>query len=435
MAARRRLALFAYYYPPLGGAGSLRALSFARHLPAHGWEVVVVTPRTGVYGRDPALAQEDVPHASVVRTGTWEPAVLLRRFRGADDAGDPGGEFVEEARVGTLGSVARSVARRVLYFPDSSRGWIAPAVRAAAAAHRRRPFDAVLSSSPPVSAHVAARRFSARAGVPWVADWRDGWTDRLPGDAPGRRRAERLEAELVSAAQGLAAATDGLRDLLMGKAGGPPPAAATVRNGHEPAPAGTVPPREAAARIVLHAGTVYGPSQDLAPFLDALRAAADGGEAPRVRLVGKVDAYTRDRVARAGVGSLVECPGFLPHDAVAEEVRAAAALLLLGWNGTERAAPTVVPAKTYEYLAAGRPILALTPPGTELGRLLDGIPGVTIAPFEDATTVGRWLRAVARGDALAAPPASAAGPYTRAAQAAALARLLDVVAPAGVPAP
>ena len=42
--------LVAYYYPPLGGVGSRRALAFARHLPEFGFEPVVVTPKRGAYG-------------------------------------------------------------------------------------------------------------------------------------------------------------------------------------------------------------------------------------------------------------------------------------------------------------------------------------------------------------------------------------------------
>jgi glycosyltransferase involved in cell wall biosynthesis len=184
--------------------------------------------------------------------------------------------------------------------------------------------------------------------------------------------------------------------------------------------------------VVLHAGTVYGPSQDLSALLDALRRAADAGEAPRLRLAGKVDAWTRGLVERAGVGPHVDLPGFLPSAAIAGEARGAAGLLLLGWNGRERAAPTIVPAKTYEYLAAGRPVLALTPPGTELGRLLDGVRGVTVATFDDGAAIERWLRRAGRGERMDAPPAEAARPYTRAAQAAALAALLDEVAAARV---
>jgi hypothetical protein len=53
------IVLVAYYYPPLGGVGSQRALSFARHLPALGYDVVVVTPRRGAYGLDATLPADD----------------------------------------------------------------------------------------------------------------------------------------------------------------------------------------------------------------------------------------------------------------------------------------------------------------------------------------------------------------------------------------
>ena len=76
------IVLVAYYFPPLGGVGSQRALSFARHLPSLGFEVVVVTPKRGAYGLDPTLpADGSMAGVRVVRTGSFEPAVIARKLR------------------------------------------------------------------------------------------------------------------------------------------------------------------------------------------------------------------------------------------------------------------------------------------------------------------------------------------------------------------
>lgn len=428
----RRLLFFAYYFPPLGGAGSLRALSFARHLPSLGWEVTVVTPRNGVYGVDPDLPTGPFPGVDIVRTGSWEPAVLLRKVRqSAKGGGGSGGEFVEEARLGALGNAARGLLRRLLYFPDSSRGWIRPAVAAARKAHAERPFDAVLSSSPPVSAHLAALRFRRATGIPWLADWRDAWTGRMDGPESVLAQARALEKELLTGAGGLSAATEGLLRWVVERRGGPGVARA-VRNGWEPADFDGAAPESGPGDAVLYAGTVYGENQDLRAFFRALgRCSAGPGGRPLVRILGKADAATRGQAAECGVDGKVEFAGFRPHGEVVAELRRARGLLLLGWSGRHADAFTVFPAKTYEYLASGRPILALAGEDSEIRRILGGVPGVTVAAFEDEERIHAWLASVLGPGPPPGPTRGVADPYTRAAQAAHLRDLLEEVRASG----
>ena len=427
--ARRHLALFAYYYPPLGGAGSLRALSFARHLPALGWRVTVISPREGVFGEDASLGDGSLPDVRVVRTGTLEPAVVLRKLRGRGKGseGAPGGSYVEEAKLGPVGSAIRSAARRWFYFPDSARGWISSAVAAARRVHDGDPVDAVLSSSPPVSAHVAAMRFARKGGLPWVADWRDPWSGHIEEGDPGKGRAAALERRLLHAADGLVAATGGVSRILAGVL----PrgrSAVPVRNGFEPGSFPPPPPGERNGSVqLLHAGTVYGRSQDTAPLLRVLaRLRGEGVRPLRLRFLGKVDPYTKEAVAAAGLSDLVEFTGFATHGSSLAAMAAADVLLLLTWSVDSPVGRAICPAKMYEYLGSGRPILALAQPGSEALELLEGIPGVFRCSFHAEAALEEALRAAgaAAAPGPVRPPESVAA-FTRESQAAVLASVLD----------
>ncbi len=81
--------------------------------------------------------------------------------------------------------------------------WAPFARRRALRLHRERPFDCVITTSPPESAHSSAARFAA-AGVAWVADVRDAWTfeplrPTFP-TAAQRRLDERLERRWLGTA-------------------------------------------------------------------------------------------------------------------------------------------------------------------------------------------------------------------------------------------
>src|SRR3954471_19325013 len=149
----RQVLIVAYYFPPLGGAGSLRVSGFATHLPEYGWEPTVLAPRDGAYYRDPQIS---FPERSVIRTPSIELSRIGKRLLRT------GGSDVVAAEPAGARGVARSAARSALYFPDAQVGWYAPALITARRALRDRRFDAVFSSSFPVTAHLIARRLHRR---------------------------------------------------------------------------------------------------------------------------------------------------------------------------------------------------------------------------------------------------------------------------------
>ncbi len=187
----RRVLMVNYYFPPLGGIGSLRALKFATYLPEFGWEPTVLAPRDGAYYRDPSLA---FPEERVVRTRSLELSRLGKRALAA------GGTDTEPALVGPFLGRAREMVRRWIYRPDAQVGWYPFAVFAGRRTLRARRFDAIVSSSFPITAHLVARRLHRSAGLPWVAEFRDPWTDLLDTRDPRRRRDKPLERALVAEA-------------------------------------------------------------------------------------------------------------------------------------------------------------------------------------------------------------------------------------------
>lgn len=436
MGGPRRVVFFAYYFPPLGGAGSARALSFARHLPASGWEVVVVTPETGVYGRDPSLVEALPGGVEVVRTGTMEPAVLLNRWRsrgGVEDGGDgsgAGGDFVHEARLGGVGDALRRVARRLLYFPDSSRGWVGSAVKEAARGLRGRSVDVVLSSSPPVSAHLAAERFARLRGVPFVADFRDLWEPALR-EPEGRaglllRRLARSAAAVTTVSEGYAAV---LRPLARG-------GVAVVRNGWEPTTeaeaASAVPTGTAAgaAPFLLHGGTTYAARQDFVPLAALLEETGRNGSPLVLRMPGRLDPATEAALAPFAARGVVSLDGFLPSAAVRSMARSAAAVVAWAWDGPpgDPVSEGHLPAKFMDALGSGRPLLLLAAPGSEAARLGADL-GLRAFHPSRPEPLREVLRSLASGEVPPGlvPRGEAAAAYTRRRQAEALAAALDGV--------
>jgi|GEM_PF-504237 len=177
----RRVLLIAYYFPPLGGAGVGRPLQLAKYLPEHGWECDVLTVKPIAYRVFEPELLEQIPDTRVYRAGSWDPQRLARLIGIRKLADNP-------TSAQTAGS------RR--FFPDSKTGWVSRAIKEGLRLANREPYDAIISSSPPISSHLVGMSLHHSTQSPWIADFRDFWTsykiDEVYDNAGFRKRAHEL---------------------------------------------------------------------------------------------------------------------------------------------------------------------------------------------------------------------------------------------------
>lgn len=389
----------AYDFPPHGAIGTMRTLRVVRALRERGWAVSVVTgdPETYLPGTpvEPALERQVPSGVQVVRVRAFRGMDRLTRLAPRPRASASGkGETSSRrqqprgTRSGKAGILRRAHDRvdAWLSIPDNESGWMAPAVRAGMGHARAvgRP-DVLYSSSPPWSGQVVALALARWLGCPWVADFRDPWARAPWRDwrLPVRQRAASwLERQVVSRADAVLFVTQANRDEFAATYGAK--AAARfhlVPNGCDPAEldaAAPLPPRP--EFVLLHAGTLYGARNPM-PVLEAIAQGVRRGTLDparfRLRLLGTVslaqDLAVESR--RLGIADVVE---FLPRVGREEslrELKSASALLLVQVGTT-----VSVPGKAYEYLAAGRPVLALSEEGETADLVRASGAGVSVTP-------------------------------------------------------
>ena len=158
-----RLLIVSFYFPPAGGGGVQRVLSCASTCRA-GIEVTCSRPTTrsgvpatpGSRRRIPPAARCTAPVTAGRRSSRRRPRAWPQ----------------PRARAGARRLRGSLLGRRLL-LPDPEVVWLPDAVRAALRIVREREIDAVLTTSPPASAHLIGAAVARRTGVPWVADLRD----------------------------------------------------------------------------------------------------------------------------------------------------------------------------------------------------------------------------------------------------------------------
>ena len=403
-----KVLVIAYDFPPHGAIGTMRTLRVVRRLGERGWRIDVLTgdPLTYLPGTpiEKQLLERVPDSVRVFRARAWRGASALRNIlRRVRPHGERAGREASATEVSALPTTRRSLARRVahtltstLAIPDKEAAWILPAVLSGLRAGRP---DIVYSSAPPWSGQVVARILAAWWGCPWVADFRDPWArapwreERL---AFTKRAAQSLERQVVERASAVLFVTRANRDEFSAYYG----AEASGRfhlvpNGCDPAELERVAPAPRSdVFVLLHAGTLYG-SRNPMPLIEAVarginRGVIDRGRF-RLRLLGKVS-LTTDLAAecrRLNVADVVEFVPRVPREDGLREMVSASALLLLQPGTT-----VSVPGKAYEYLAAGRPVLAIAEEGETAELVRASGVGVAVRPDEPVERIEAALLSV-----------------------------------------
>jgi glycosyltransferase involved in cell wall biosynthesis len=426
----RRVLMISAVFPPVGGPGVQRSAKFAKYLPAFGWTPVVwcAGHLEGLPLDDTLLAElpdevsilsfEGRSVGSRLRRGLW------RRGRSAS-AGARASRKVAEW-------LADRDARRLV--PDVMARWARESIVALRSIVRRERFDAIYSTYTPASNHVIARALHRATGWPWIADFRDLWTDDYTyvGHDARRRAAERaLEQTILEEADRVIGVTARQTAILAARVPSAPEKFVTITNGFDPADFREPPrrrdPRASGGRFVLaHVGrfdhwrTGDALMEGLRRFAASLGEEREGVE---LRIVGHAGAQGREGLARAEVPATFT--GYVTHRDAVGEMRAADALLLSVPDG--RNADTVVPAKLFEYLAAGRPILVVGPVDGAAERIVRECRAGVTAEFEGqrvALGLRQMYEAWRGGRPLGGCPTDLLEPFSRVTQAGQLAALL-----------
>ena len=373
-------------FPPSIEMGAQTCWQIARNLPRHGWTPIVLTPRErGINYRDPAQPGFE-PGFPVVRTGVLpHPVQLLRRLRAGQKGRAEAAAGVTVASGGRPGWLRRTVLE-ALNIPDIVTGWILPAVLAGRGLARRSDVACLLSSGPAWSSHLTALGLARLTGLPWVAHFRDPWSQGsgyYRNSQWAERANARLERTVVERAATVICVTDRHTDLLRRHyASCDPGKFVTVPNGYDGAEwekaEGVVRASNADTRggqfVITYAGALYVGRSPLL-VLEAMRRLSQAGDLTldSVRLDIVVNDGMRQlpdgrdimQVAHEmGLAGSVQVLGPLPRGETLRRLLDSNLLLLLGHNFTVQ-----IPGKLYEYLRTGRPILALAPAGAQTDLL------------------------------------------------------------------
>lgn len=354
-----KILFIAHHFPPIGGAGVQRALAFVKHLPACDFKPLVLTGAGQLDGRwtpeDESLMAQVSKETPIFRTGL---------------AGQDSGNR-HSRRKSALLQLGSEVIRD------------------------HQPAIVFVTMSPFADAGVAGE-LAKRHHLPWVADLRDPWAlDEFQVHRSfwhRHRERGRMRAALASASLVIMNTPESLKRLLSsfpefhGRA-------TSITNGYDSDDFEAKLPQQSSGRFtIVHSGFLHtraGLHQRHHRWQYRILGRAERGvsllprshyylmkalerwvqddpklaDVVKVVLAGALTETDKRLVEQSSVARLVEFTGYLSHAESLRLVRGADLLFLPMQTLASGQRATIVPGKTYEYMASGRLILAAVPEG------------------------------------------------------------------------
>jgi len=339
--------------------GSVRSRGLARYLPKYGWEPTILTNKTPG-GSD--LNRDFSPNLKIIET---EYEDLFEKWkRGLHLKPDQ----TVQSQLGAAQSKDRNhfldfslkVWRELFAYPDVKKNWFKPALKNGDEILSNDDFDAIISSSSPVTSHLVARKLKKKWNVPWIADLRDLWTqNHFYSYSRFRKKIDlKLEKKTLAKADAITTVSPPFAEDLAKLHDTP---VLVIPNGFDPQRENKNQNPDQKKFTIVYTGQIYQKEMDIETFLESVREFLDSGMVSKNDL--RIDLHTPqyqwlvDLVHEYDLNESVEISGWIPQDEITDKQQKAQLLLLLRWNSSQQRG--VCPAKVFEYLAAKRPIISL----------------------------------------------------------------------------
>ena len=396
----KRVLIITYYWPPSGGSGVQRWLKMSKYLPEYGWQPVIYTPEDGEYPvEDPSLEKDVTPEAEIIKRPIVEPYTLYKKFLGIKKEEKIKAGFIKEDGKKTTWKERLALwIRGNLFIPDARCWWVKPSVRYLKNYLKEHPVDAIISTGPPHSMHLIAMKLKEALDIPWIADFRDPWTeidyyDKLLLTRRSDRKHHKLEREVLTKADKVVTVSpDWARSL--GRLGNR--RVRVVYNGFDrDDTASQVSATTAEEFSITYLGVLFkvrNPERLWEALGELVREDEGFAKKLKINLIGQIDNTVMQHITQNGLKEHVNQRAYIPHDQVASALHESTLLLLTLMPETESDTHGLIPAKLFEYIVSGRPILCIGSKNGDAARIIKETNAGQTIGFEDKENMKEALK-------------------------------------------
>ncbi len=370
----KKVLFVTYYWPPSGKASLHWPLKIVKHLPSFDWLPSVLTAEEDTFSQKDETFLNEIPaEVNVVRARSYEPFELYKRVTGK-------GKDEQLVASETISKKNNSLAHRLsiwirmnLFIPDARVGWYFPAIGTGSDLLLNEKVDAIVSIGPPHSAHLIGKKLSTKFNLPHIPVFIDPWVDisyyrNFKRNSITLSLDNHLEKSVLHNAAQIVFVTETMKQdyekkypLIKNKS-------TVLYWGYSEEdfclPPGKSFTEDENLKVILHAGNIFD-YQNPKNFWARIKIEIDQGRKIKLVFIGTVSPEIKHTIIDAGLGPFTEYKGFLPYKEMLGEMMKANYLLVCA---TE---PRHVPGKLFEYLRAGKPIIAFGNGNEEVKKILE----------------------------------------------------------------
>jgi len=189
----KKILIISYHFSKKEAIAAIRLRGLAKYLLSFGWESIIVCGDTG---ENIGFITSEVLTNDVLTN--WKKTLGLSIHSSLKD------QLVIPSYKNkkTILDIILNLWAELFTYPDAYKTWINPAIERGCEILKNEKFDAIISSSGPPSVNLVAASLSKKFNIPWIADFRDLWTQNhyYPYSKIRRFFERRLELRTLSPA-------------------------------------------------------------------------------------------------------------------------------------------------------------------------------------------------------------------------------------------
>tara|TARA_Y100000385_G_scaffold262017_1_gene293310 strand:- start:1469 stop:2767 length:1299 start_codon:yes stop_codon:yes gene_type:complete len=370
----KNVLIITYYWPPMGGGGVQRWLKTSKYLKNNSdWNPIIFTVKDAETSIHDNSLEKEVKDLTVLRSSIWEPFKLYKLLTGRrNEAINPG--FLKTSNKKSFLDNFSMWIRSNFFIPDAKSFWITTAFKQLQKIFKKYKIDIIVSTGPPHTTHLIAMKVKKKYKIPWLADFRDPWTNidfyqKLKLSLIADKIHRYYELNVLKNADIVTTVSESWaedfykiynREIIV------------INNGFDPEDFEKKSSKVLDNKFsITHAGSMNGDrNHDI--FWATLKAICDSHldfrEKLEVKLIGPIDFSVRESISKYNLNKNVTFIDELPHDKVINHL-ISSQLLYLPLNNSSNISG-IIPGKTYEYIAAKRPIICIGDTNGDTAKIL-----------------------------------------------------------------
>ena len=380
----KNILIVTYYWPPSGGPGVQRVLKFCKYLYETDWKPIILTVDNGDFPVIDQSLEKDVLGYKIYKSKSFSFHKIFNFLNKKSTT--PTFQLSSAEQDGFFIKLSRWIRLNIV-IPDGRVGWYFDSVNVGSKIFRENKIDAIFSSAPPYTTHLIAKNLALSNNLPWIADFRDPWTDRFYNYENKRwwitsKLDKVLEDSVINSAQKCVTVSKEISRSFKADFN-------VVHNGFDEKDFLNVHPNKEKENVVIRYIGTMTKSQNPKNFFKAISRLNSNQKKYKVELIGNIHPDIKVYIQEKGFDKFVYFLSYIDHGKAIQRMVNAHFLLLVIPNTVKNKG--IVTGKLFEYIRSMSKIIMIGPLDSDAAEIINNTSSGRCFDYDNSTDIVQYL--------------------------------------------